>query len=51
MEGNTPTSDAILTQILAKLDALQISQQTLQAKVCSSHPIATMAIATMSIQH
>jgi hypothetical protein len=27
-------SDAVLTQILAQLDALQVSQQTLQAKVC-----------------
>ena len=26
-------SDAILTQILAQLNALQVSQQTLQAKV------------------
>src|ERR1700728_2479270 len=35
-------SHAILTQILAQLDALQVSQQTLQAKVrsslCKSHP-------------
>ena len=28
-----PTSDAVLTQILAQLEALQVSQQTLQAKV------------------
>jgi hypothetical protein len=27
------TSDAVLSQILARLDALQVSQQTLQAKV------------------
>jgi hypothetical protein len=28
------SSDALLTQILERLDALQISQQALQAKVC-----------------
>lgn len=28
-----PVSDAILTQILAQLDAMQVSQQTMQAKV------------------
>ncbi len=28
-----PVSDAILTQILTQLEALQVSQQTLQAKV------------------
>ena len=27
-------SDAILTQLLAQLNALQVSQQTMQAKVC-----------------
>lgn len=27
------TQDAVLTQILAQLEALQVSQQTLQAKV------------------
>ena len=27
-------SDAILTQILSQLQALQVSQQALQAKVC-----------------
>ncbi|GLB38828.1 putative GTP cyclohydrolase N terminal [Lyophyllum shimeji] len=30
-----PVSDAILTQILAQLDALQVSQQTMQAKLDS----------------
>ena len=33
MAENISASDAILTQILAKLNALQISQQTIQAKV------------------
>lgn len=28
-----PVSDAILTQILTQLQSLQVSQQTLQAKV------------------
>ncbi len=31
-----PVSDAVLTQILTQLEALQISQQTLQAKVSSA---------------
>ena len=30
-----PVSDAILTQILGQLEALQVSQQALQAKVCA----------------
>lgn len=30
------SSDAILTQILTQLQALQVSQQTLQAKVSSA---------------
>ena len=30
------TQDAALTQILAQLEALQVSQQTLQAKVSAS---------------
>jgi hypothetical protein len=30
---SSAVSDAVLTQILAKLDALQVSQQSLQAKV------------------
>lgn len=37
-----PVSDAILTQILTQLEALQVSQQTLQAKV---RPLRTTAIA------
>lgn len=28
-----PVSDAVLTQILAQLEAMQIQQQTMQAKV------------------
>lgn len=35
MSSSTSVSDAILTQILAKLDSLQVSQQLLQAKVCA----------------
>lgn len=30
---STGTNDAVLVQILAQLNALQVSQQTLQAKV------------------
>lgn len=37
-----PVSDAILTQILTQLEALQVSQQTLAAKV---RPLRTTAIA------
>ena len=33
MAENISASDTVLTQILAKLDALQITQQTIQAKV------------------
>lgn len=29
-----PVSDAALTQILAQLNAMQVSQQAMQAKVC-----------------
>lgn len=32
-------NDAILTQILSRLDALQASQQALQAKVCSDSSV------------
>ncbi len=31
-----PVSDAVLTQILAQLEAMQIQQQTMQAKVMVS---------------
>lgn len=31
------SSDAVLTQILAQLQALQVSQQTLQAQVCRDY--------------
>jgi hypothetical protein len=31
-----PVSDAVLTQILAQLEAMQVSQQAMQAKVRSS---------------
>jgi hypothetical protein len=35
-----PASDAILTQILAQLDAMQVAQQTMQAKVnCLTSPL------------
>ncbi|TDL14564.1 hypothetical protein BD410DRAFT_797108, partial [Rickenella mellea] len=34
-----PVSDAILTQILSQLEALQVSQQILQAKVSRQAPV------------